>query len=78
MNQRPHFADALRVPDIRLFLGAVGFYSFGSRALLVVIGFQVYELTHSAMALGWLGLIEAIPALLLVLFGGYAADHFDR
>lgn len=70
--------DALRVPDIRLFLGAVGFYSMGSRALLVVIGFQVYQLTHSAMALGWLGLVEAVPALLLVLFGGYIADRHDR
>ncbi len=77
-QDRRHFLDALRVPEIRLFLGAVGFYSMGSRALLVVIGFQVYQLTHSAMALGWLGLVEAIPALLLVLFGGYVADRHDR
>lgn len=75
---RPHFTDALKVRDVRLFLGAVGFYSLGGRALLVVIGFQVYQLTHSALALGWLGLIEAAPALLLILFGGYAADHYDR
>lgn len=77
-SDRPHFLDALRVPEIRLFLGAVGFYSLGSRALLVIVGFQVYELTRSAMALGWLGLVEAVPALLLVIFGGYAADHYDR
>ncbi len=44
----------------------------------MVIGFQIYRLTHSALALGWLGLVEAIPALSLVLFGGYVADHFDR
>lgn len=30
------------------------------------------------MALGWLGLVEAVPALSLVLFGGYVADHYDR
>lgn len=73
-----HFLDALKVADVRLFIASVGFYSLASRSVLVVIGFQVYQLTHSALALGWLGLIEAIPALALVLFGGYVADHFDR
>ncbi|OIO58895.1 MAG: hypothetical protein AUJ82_07360 [Verrucomicrobia bacterium CG1_02_43_26] len=79
MNQfKRHFADSLNIPDIRLFIGSVGFFTFGSRALAVVIGFQIYRITHSALALGWLGLIEAIPAISLVLFGGYVADHFNR
>ena len=73
-----HFAAALKIPDIRFFIGSVGFFTLASRALAVVIGFQVYKITHSAMALGWLGLIEAIPALSLVLIGGYVADHFNR
>lgn len=73
-----HFADALRLADVRLFIGAVGTFTLASRALAVVIGFQIYQLTHSPLALGWLGLIEAIPALSLVLYGGYVADHFNR
>lgn len=73
-----HFAAALKIPDIRFFIGSVGFFTLGSRALAVVIGFQIYKITHSAMALGWLGLVEAIPALSLVLIGGYVADHFSR
>lgn len=72
------FVDALKIPNIRYFLGSVGAFTFASRALAVVIGFQIYQLTHSALALGWLGLIEAIPALSLVLFGGYVADHYNR
>jgi len=72
------FKEVLRVREIRLFLGSVGFFTFAGRALLVVIGFQTYRMTHSALALGWLGLIEAIPAISLVLFGGYAADRFNR
>ena len=76
--QRPHFTEALKIADVRLFIGSVGFFSLASRALAVVIGFQIYRITHSALALGWLGLIEAIPALTLVLFGGYVADHVDR
>ncbi|MBF0331597.1 MAG: MFS transporter [Candidatus Omnitrophica bacterium] len=74
----PHFSEALKIPDIRLFIGSVGFFTLASRALAVVIGFQIYRITHSALALGWLGLIEAIPTLSLVLIGGYIADHFDR
>ncbi len=69
---------ALKIRDVRFFILAIGFFSLASRALAVVIGFQIYQLTHSALALGILGLIEAIPALCLVLFGGYVADHYDR
>jgi len=69
---------ALRIPEIRYFLGSVGFFTMASRALAVVIGLQIYKITHSALALGWLGLIEAIPSISLSLFGGYVADRFDR
>src|ERR1700733_15384305 len=79
-NQAPthHFTTALKNPDIRYWIGSVGFFTLASRALAVVIGFQIYKITHSALCLGWLGLIEAIPALSLVLIGGYVADHFSR
>jgi len=73
-----YFTTALKNSDIRFWIGSVGFFTLGSRALAVVIGFQIYKITHSAMALGWLGLVEAIPALSLVLIGGYVADHFSR
>ncbi len=75
---RGHFAEALQVADIRLFIASVASFTLASRALAVVIGFQIYRITHSALALGWLGLVEAIPALLLVLVGGHVADHFNR
>ncbi len=74
----PYFADSLKIADVRLLIASVGFFTLASRALLVVISFQIYRLTHSALALGWLGLVEAVPAITLVLFGGYVADHFNR
>lgn len=77
-STRLNFTAVLSLPDVRFFIGSVGFFTLASRALAVVIGFQIYHLTHSALALGWLGLIEAIPALSLVLFGGYVADHHNR
>lgn len=77
LNSNNSFA-ALAFPEVRYFLGTIAFFTMANRALAVVIGLQIYGLTHSPLALGWLGLIEAIPALSLSLFGGYAADRFDR
>lgn len=73
-----HFSSALAYPEIRSFLGSIAFFTLANRALAVVIGLQIYSLTKSPLALGILGLVEAIPALSLALFGGYAADRFDR
>lgn len=78
MQAKHDFRDALKIGDIRMFIGSVAFFTLASRALAVVIGFQIYKLTHSALALGWLGLVEAIPAILIAPFGGYVADHFNR
>jgi MFS family permease len=46
--------------------------------LTVVVGYQVYELTKDPLALGLLGLVEALPALTLSLLGGHLADRRDR
>ncbi len=44
----------------------------------LVVGWQVYELTHSALALGLIGLSEALPFLAIALFGGHVADKVSR
>jgi MFS family permease len=46
--------------------------------LTTAVAFQTYQLTRDPLALGWLGLVEAIPALSLVLLGGHVADRRDR
>ncbi len=66
------------LPEFRYFLVAQAAYILGSRALAVVIGYQIYELTKDPLALGYLGLVEAIPALSLALYGGYIADRNSR
>src|SRR3989441_2360215 len=52
--------------------------SAGTQMQIVAVAWQVYELTHSAVALGIIGLLQAIPRLLLSLVGGVFADRFDR
>ncbi|MFL5650471.1 MAG: MFS transporter [Chloroflexota bacterium] len=68
----------LRQHDFRALLGARLTNSLATSALATVVGFQVYAITGDPLALGWLGLVEAIPALSLVLFGGHVADRRDR
>ena len=44
----------------------------------VAVGFQVYALTHRAIALGYVGLAQFLPVVTLSLATGHAADRFDR
>ena len=46
--------------------------------LQVALGWELYERTHSALALGMVGLVTAIPAILLALPAGHLADRMDR
>ena len=46
--------------------------------LSVAVGWQVYALTHNPLDLGYLGLMQFLPFVSLVLPGGYVADHTDR
>ena len=64
--------------EFRALIGARATNALATSALATVVAFQAYELTHDPLALGWLGLVEAIPALSLVLFGGHVADRRDR
>ncbi|MDN0074466.1 MFS transporter [Crenobacter sp. SG2303] len=50
----------------------------GFQVLTVAIGWQVYSLTHSALDLGLVGLLQFVPRVLLVLVTGTVADRYDR
>lgn len=69
---------ALRVPEFRYWLAAAAFSTLASRALAVAIGYQIYAVSQDPLALGLLGLVQAIPAISLSLVGGHIADRYDR
>ena len=50
----------------------------GNQMLMVALGWQMYDLTHSAWNLGLVGLFQFVPALALALVAGHVADHHDR
>jgi len=70
--------QALRHGEYRWFLSGVMAMFMGFQMQSLVMGWQVYDITHDTLALGLIGLAEAIPFLGLTLFGGYAADRRDR
>jgi Transmembrane secretion effector len=68
----------LRQREFRSFLVANTSERLAASALVVLLGFQVFETRHRALDLGWLGLVEAIPSVTLVLYGGHVADTHSR
>jgi MFS family permease len=50
----------------------------GAEAQAVGVAWQVYEITHSALALGYTGLALFLPGLFFVLPSGHVADRYDR
>jgi MFS family permease len=49
-----------------------------NQMLLVALGWQMYDLTGSAWDLGLVGLLQFLPALMLVLVAGQVVDRLHR
>ncbi|MBS1168557.1 MAG: transporter [Proteobacteria bacterium] len=54
------------------------FATFAIQIVVVAVGWKVYDLTHDPMALGYVGLMQFLPAFLLVLITGTVADRVSR
>ncbi len=52
--------------------------SFSAQIVSVAVAWQMYDVTRNPALLGWIGLVQFLPALLLVLVTGNAADRLGR
>ena len=52
--------------------------TFATQIVSVAVGWQVYDLTRNPFDLGLVGIVQFLPALLLVLVTGAASDRFGR
>src|SRR5882762_2912191 len=68
----------LRNRDFVLYLIGRFVASFGQQMLTVAVGWELYERTHSALALGLVGLTQMIPMVLCTLPAGHIADNYER
>ena len=69
---------ALRNPGFRRYWAARLAAAFATQIQVVAVGWQVYDLTRNPLDLGLVGLSQFLPALVLVLVTGIAADRFRR
>ena len=54
------------------------FYVLGHRAEYVTFAWMVWEVTHDALHLGYLGLAQGVPLVVFQLWGGVLADRVNR
>ena len=77
MKQHDAYA-AFRLPAYRRYFTGNMILILGWQMQKVAIGWEIYERTHSAMYLGYAGLVQFAPQVLFMLFAGHITDTFNR
>ena len=75
---RGKLLSPLRHRDFRLFWTGLLLSSVGSQFTQVAMAWQIYELTNSPLQIGMIGLVRAVPQMIILLFGGLLADAMNR
>ncbi len=79
LTPEPHHPYAvLRNRDFVLYLVGRFVASLGQQMVIVAVGWELYERTHSYMKLGLVGLTQMLPMILFTLPAGHVADNFNR
>jgi len=68
----------LSYPSYVLYLLSRVLSAMAWQMMAVAVGWQVYEMTDSALSLGFVGLFQFIPVVLGTLVIGHVADHYNR
>jgi MFS family permease len=69
---------AFQYRDFRLFQAGRALSIIGTEMQAVAVGWQVFEITKRPLDLGYVGLVQFLPGILLAIPAGHAADRFDR
>ena len=73
-----HPYAVLKNRDFLLYLIGRFIASLGQQMLTVAVGWELYERTGSALALGLVGLTQMGPMVLFTLPAGHVADNYNR
>src|SRR5215470_15119984 len=77
MRQHDPYA-VWRLPAFHRYFTGNMFLIIGWQMQKVAVGWDIYERTHSAMALGYAGLAQFFPQVLFMLFAGHVTDRHNR
>lgn len=69
---------AIRIKEFRLFIIQRFFFIMAMRMIATVVGWKMYEITRNPLAIAFIGLSEAIPAVSLALYSGHIVDKSDK
>jgi len=69
---------AWRLPAFRRYFAGHMILILGWQMQKVAVGWEIYERTHSAIYLGYAGLIQFLPQVLFMLFAGHVVDTYNR
>ena len=69
---------ALRIKEFIFFLTSRFFLTLAIQMQGLIVGLQIYKHTKDVLALGMIGLAEAIPFIIVSLFAGHVADNMNR
>jgi MFS family permease len=75
---RPDAYAAWRIADFRRFAASWFAMTISRQIETVAIGVYIYAQTNNQAFLGILGLVQAVPVILLAIPGGQLADRVDR
>ena len=74
----PEPGRPLALPSFRRYFLARIFSASAYQAMSVAVAWQVWDITHSALALGTVGLLQFLPKLVFLPFAGNLADRMER
>ena len=86
-ERMPPIPEPLRIPDFRLYWIARFAAVLATMGMVVIIGYQVYDVARSdygmsireaSFQIGLLGLFQFVPLALLTPVAGWVADRFER
>jgi len=69
---------SLRVRNYRWFIVSLFTMTVGAQIQVIVVSWQIYNITHDPLSLGLIGLAEALPFIAFALYAGHVADRVDR
>jgi len=67
-----------RIRDFRFYILSRLPFVLSIQMQAVIVGWQIYDITKDPLALGLIGLAEAIPSIMVALYAGHLADRFER
>ncbi|HEU4653145.1 MAG TPA: MFS transporter [Steroidobacteraceae bacterium] len=77
-DSRMRALQILRERDFVRFLSAKLLATLAAQMQTVAVGWQIYAITRDPLDLGFIGLSQFLPFVVLILPAGHVADHLDR